>query len=194
MDLIQSYIVPAALGISLSACCGFRVFIPLLVASVAAKSGYLPLSAGFGWMNSWAAIICFGLASAVEIVAYYFPVIDNLLDTITSPSAFVAGTALSASVFTEFNPMTKWALAIIAGGGTASVIQAGTGVLRLSSTKFTAGLGNGVIATAENIFSAVGSVLALLIPIAVFLFFVAFFGGCIYLIGSRFFKTPKAQE
>lgn len=169
MDLLNYYLIPTALGISLSACCGFRVFIPLLVAGLAAKFKYLPLSSGFEWMSSWPAIICFGVASLAEVVAYYFPVIDNLLDTVTTPSAFIAGTALSASVFTEFDPMTKWILAIVAGGGTAGVIQTGTGLLRLGSTKLTAGLGNSVIATTENTLSLVGSLLALLLPVVVFL-------------------------
>ncbi|MBL7777782.1 MAG: DUF4126 domain-containing protein [Chitinophagales bacterium] len=168
MDLLNYYLIPTALGISLSACCGFRVFIPLLVAGLAAKFKYLPLSAGFEWMSSWPAIICFGVASLAEVVAYYFPVIDNLLDTVTTPSAFIAGTALSASVFTEFDPMTKWISAIVAGGGTAGAIQAGTGILRLGSTKLTAGLGNGIIATAENALSIIGSILALIVPVVIF--------------------------
>jgi hypothetical protein len=57
----QDWIIPLALGLSASA--GFCVFVPLLVAAVAAKSGILPLQDSFSWMSSWPAIICFGTAT-----------------------------------------------------------------------------------------------------------------------------------
>lgn len=162
---METIIVSIALGLALSACCGFRVFVPLLTASLAAKFLNVPISPGFEWLATWPAIICFGTASALEILAYYFPVVDNLLDTVTTPSAIIAGTVVSASMFVEFSPAPRWVLALIAGGGTAGLIQASTGILRLGSTKFTAGFGNHILATAENIFSIVGSILAFIIPI-----------------------------
>ena len=45
------------LGIGLSAACGFRVFVPLLVVSIASRGGHLHLSPGFEWMGSDAALI-----------------------------------------------------------------------------------------------------------------------------------------
>ena len=183
---LQEIITGICLGIALSACCGFRIFVPLLVASLAAKFDFVPLSSGFEWMNSWAAVMCFGVASVLEVFAYYFPVIDNLLDTLTTPGSIIAGTVISASMFTEIDPMTKWTLALIAGGGTAGVIQSGTGLLRLGSTKLTAGLGNPVVATLENIFSVIGSLLSLFIPVAMFVLFVTLAAGTVYLIAKRF--------
>lgn len=164
--------MPVALGIALSASCGFRIFIPLLVASVAAHFGYLPMSSGFEWMAGLPAVICFSVAAVLEVAAYYFPVLDNLLDTITTPLAVVAGTVVSAAAFVDMDPMWKWILAIVAGGGTAGVIQAGTGLLRLGSTKLTAGFGNPVVATAENILSVAGSLMSLLLPLLTALVFV----------------------
>ena len=163
--MIVTYLLPLALGISLSACCGFRIFIPMLVAAIASKFGWLPLSSGFEWLGTYTAIIAFGVAAILETLGYYIPLVDNFLDALATPAAVIAGTLLSASVFIEFDPMLKWTVALIAGGGTAGVIQAGTGFLRLGSTKLTAGTGNHVLATAENIFSLSGTVMALILPL-----------------------------
>ena len=43
-----------ALGICLSASCGFRVFAPFLVTSIAANAGYLNVGESFGWLGGWA--------------------------------------------------------------------------------------------------------------------------------------------
>lgn len=168
---IKAILISLSLGLALSACCGFRVFIPLLIAAVAAKIGWLPTSSGFEWMGTFPAIIAFGVAAVVEVVAYYFPFVDNLLDTVTTPASVVAGTVISASSFVDFDPMLKWTLALIAGGGAAGIIQASTGLLRLGSSKFTVGTANPVVATSENIFSIVGSLLSLVIPVVMAILF-----------------------
>ena len=180
--MISTYFISVALGLSLAACCGFRVFIPLLIASVAAKFHWLNVSLGFEWLGTFPAIISFLLASILEIAAYYIPVVDNFLDTLTTPSSVVAGTVIAASAFVDFDPMLKWTLALIAGGGTAGIIQAGTGLLRLGSTKFTAGRGNSFVATAENIFSVLGTVASLFIPVLMLIAFVGiiFFSSIFY--------------
>ena len=188
-NMISTYVISLALGISLAACCGFRIFIPLLIASIAAKFHWLNVSSGFEWLGTAPTIICFLLASVLEIAAYYIPVVDNFLDALNTPSSVVAGTVIAASVFIDFDPMLKWTLALIAGGGTAGIIQAGTGLLRIGSTKFTAGLGNSALATTENFLSLFGTVCALVIPVLMALLFVAAVIGIAYLIIT---KTKKA--
>lgn len=189
--MISTYLISVALGISLAACCGFRIFIPLLITSIAVKFHWLNVSSGFEWLGTVPSIICFLLASVLEIVAYYIPVVDNFLDALTTPSSVVAGTVIAASAFVDFDPMLKWTLALIAGGGTAGIIQVGTGIVRLGSTKFTAGMGNIFVATAENIFSVLGTLTSLFIPVLMLLIFV----GIVFFI-FRFLlaKTKKAAS
>src|SRR6516165_11610497 len=93
------------LGIGLAAATGFRVFLPMLIVSVAAYSGHLPLSDSFAWLGTSSALIMLGVAAIVEILAYYIPGVDNLLDTLATPAAFVAGTVVSAAVMTDVPPM-----------------------------------------------------------------------------------------
>jgi hypothetical protein len=69
----------------------------MLVASIAAKAGLFPVNEGFQWLAGWPALITFGTATVVEILAYYIPFIDNLLDTITTPLAVGGGTLLLTS-------------------------------------------------------------------------------------------------
>ncbi len=189
--MVTTYILPVALGISLSACCGFRIFIPMLLASIAAKFGWLQISAGFEWMATYPAIVAFAVAAICEVLAYYIPVVDNFLDTIATPSAVIAGTVISASVFVPFDPMLKWLLAIIAGGATAGLIQAGTGLLRLGSTKFTAGTGNHVLATAENAFSFTGTILAFIMPFIMALLFTGLIVVILYYLVAKLKKAAS---
>lgn len=154
-----------ALGIGLSAACGFRVFVPLFIMSIAGLSGYLTLDGGFAWIATYPALASFGVATLVEVLGYYIPWVDNLLDTIATPAAVVAGIVASASVLGEATPLVQWMLAVIAGGGTAGLVQTGTVAARGTSSATTGGLGNVVVATLENVTSALTAVLALVMPV-----------------------------
>jgi hypothetical protein len=133
--------------------------------SAASYGGYLPLSDNFAWLATPAALILLGVAALVEILAYYIPGLDNLLDTLATPAAFVAGTIVSAAVITDLPPMVKWAAAIIAGGGIAGLTQSVTTVVRAHSTMMTGTLGNPAVATAELGGSLIVSLLALVAPL-----------------------------
>ena len=163
----KEIVMAIALGIGLSASAGFRVFIPMLVASIAAHTGLLPVNEGFQWLASWPAMICFGTATCVEILAYYIPFIDNLLDTITTPLAIVAGTLLLTAVLPVDSGMLKWITGFILGGGSAAAIQSGSVITRLASTKLTAGAGNHAVATGENAVAVGTSLLSLVVPILI---------------------------
>lgn len=151
-------------GIGLSAACGFRIFIPLLGLSIAANAGQLELAAGFEWIGSPVAIIAFAVATVLEISAYYIPWIDNLLDSIATPAAIVAGTILTGSMTGDMSPFLKWSIAIIAGGGTAGAIQTGSILLRGASTATTGGLGNAAVSTGELAGAATVTFMAIFIP------------------------------
>lgn len=168
----MNWIISACLGIGLAACCGFRVFVPLLTAGLAAKFGLIHPSANFAWLSDWSALIGLAVATIAELGAYYIPWLDNLLDTIATPAAVVAGTLLSTSFLPIENPVLHWGLGLMLGGGSAGLVQAGTSLLRLGSTATTGGLGNPVVATGENIASVGFSVLTVLLPLLAFVLIV----------------------
>src|SRR5207302_9281297 len=96
-------------GIGLSAACGFRVFVPLLALSIASLSGHLPLAHGFEWIGSYPALLALSVATCVEILGYYIPWLDHVLDAIASPAAVLAGTLITAATVTDIGPFGKWA-------------------------------------------------------------------------------------
>ncbi len=163
-------------GVGLATACGLRVFIPLLVVSVASHFHHLPLAPGFLWLSSTPALIAFSVAAGLEVAGYYIPWVDHALDVIATPSAMIAGTIVSVALMTNVDPFYKWALGIIAGGGMAGLVQGTTVVARGASTATTGGLGNPLFSTVELIGSILVSVLAVLFPVLVFLILaVAFF-------------------
>jgi hypothetical protein len=163
-----------ALGVALAAATGFRVFLPMLIVSAAAYTGHLPLGESFAWLATPAALIMLGAAALAETAAYYVPGVDNLLDAVATPSAFVAGTLVSAAVMTDLDPMLKWTAAIVAGGGVAGMTQGATALLRAKSTALTAGIANPVLATAELGGAVLVPLLALAAPVAAFVLVIVF--------------------
>jgi Domain of unknown function (DUF4126) len=163
-------ILSLGIGVGLAAATGMRVFVPLLVLGVTARMEWLPLSDGFQWLSSWPAIVALAIAAVVEVGAYYVPLIDNFLDLLAGPMAVIAGIVATAAVTTDLPPLVRWSVAIVAGGGTAGVVQTVTSVVRLKSTMLTAGFGNFVVASFELIASLIASLIAILAPvIAIFL-------------------------
>ena len=153
------------IGIGLAATCGFRVFVPLLVLGMANMIGYLELSPGFAWIGSYPALVIFGIATVVEIAAYFIPYVDNLLKTISIPISAIAGIVVTAAVITDISPVLRWPLAIIAGGGVASVTSLISNGAHNTSTVFSGGIANPVVSAGETLVSVIMSVLSILFPL-----------------------------
>ncbi|SDB41427.1 protein of unknown function [Flavobacteriaceae bacterium MAR_2010_188] len=158
-------IISIALGIGLSASVGFRIFVPLLALSAASYFGLWELNESWQWIGSLTSLVTFGIATLLEIAAYMIPFVDNLLDTIAIPLASVAGTAVMVSTVADLSPVVTWALAIIAGGGTAAAIKGTVGGARLTSSASTAGLANPVISVVESLSSIAIAIISIFLPI-----------------------------
>ncbi|MCB9139318.1 MAG: DUF4126 domain-containing protein [Caldilineaceae bacterium] len=185
----MEYVIPIAAGIALSAATGFRIFMPFFVLSLAALGGYVDLAPGFAWLATPPAVIMLGVASVLEIGAYFIPWVDNLLDGIATPAAAIAGTLAAASLFGDMSPMLQWSLAVIAGGGVATAVQASTVVARGASTLFTGGLGNFLVATLELVSATAITLLALLAPVLALVLVMAL----LFWIGGRLTARRRAR-
>jgi hypothetical protein len=152
------------LGIGLASATGFRVFLPMFALSLATYFNFLELNDGLSFIAGLPALITLGIATIAEVLAYYIPFVDNILDTIATPLAAIAGTTVVASTMVDISPLMTWVFAIIAGGGTATAMQGMTTATRLASTVKTAGIGNPVVATAETGTATVMSGLAIFFP------------------------------
>lgn len=162
-------IISICLGIGLAASVGFRVFLPLFALSLASYFGVWELNESWQWIGSSAALITLGVATIIEIFGYYIPYIDNLLDSIAIPLAAIAGTAVMVSTVADLSPVITWALAIIAGGGTAAAISGISSATRLTSTVSTAGFANPVVSTVETGTAMVMSIVSIFLPVLGFI-------------------------
>ncbi len=157
--------VSVGLGLGLSATCGFRVFVPLLITSLAAHLGWIEPGSGFEWMARLPAVAVFAAATLFEVGGYLVPWVDNLLDTVATPAAVAAGILVMASVAVGMPPLLRWGLAVVAGGGAAGTVQAGTVLLRGASSVTTGGAANPAVSAGETAASVAGSAVSLLLPV-----------------------------
>ena len=183
-------ILGLCIGIGLSAACGFRVFVPLLVMSIASLIGWFEPMKGFEWLAMPSVCIALAVATVFEVGAYYIPWVDNLLDTIATPAALIAGTLTTMAVSTgEMSQFASWAAALIVGGGTATAVQMSTVALRGVSTATTGGIANPLVSTGEWISALVISVLAFTVPVLVVIM-----GIILMIVGVRWIRRKKQEN
>lgn len=179
-----------ALGIGLAAATGFRIFLPLLVAGLAARTGAIPLNDSFLWLAGTPALLTLGTAALVETLAYYIPGVDHLLDVLATPAAMAAGIIVSASVMADIPPAVLWP-AIIAGGGIAGLAKGGMALLRAKSSVATGGLGNPVVSTGETAGAVLLSLLAVMVPVVALLIALALVTWIVRKVGRRLFRRAR---
>lgn len=187
------YVISAFIGIGLAAASGFRVFLPMFAVSLASYMGWIPMNEHFQWLSGLPTLITTGIATIVEILAYYIPYIDHLLDTLSVPLATVAGSVLFASQFADLGTFPQWALALIAGGGTAAAISSGFAGTRAASTATTGGLGNSVVATTETAGAGIMSVLAMAAPVIAAIFAVVLVIVVIF-VGRKAWRKLRSSK
>ncbi|MFD1613625.1 DUF4126 domain-containing protein [Gelatiniphilus marinus] len=185
-------IISICLGIGLAASVGFRVFLPLFALSLAANFEIWPLNESWEWIGSTTALLTLGVATLVEICAYFIPYVDNVLDSIAIPLATLAGTAVMLSTVSDLSPVTTWALAIITGGGTAAAIAGTSSTTRLASTATTGGMGNPLLSILETVTATVMSVISIFIPVLA-LILAAILLFVVYRVYKKF-KPSKAKN
>ena len=175
--MVFELIISIVLGFSLAAAAGFRIFIPLLLVSLAAHFGWFPVDEDWQWVGNTPALWLLGIAAAFETFAYFIPWLDNVLDTISVPLAGIAGTLLMVVTMGDVDPIFTWALAIIAGGGAAAAISGTTGVTRLTSTATTGGVANPVLASVETGAATTISVASVFSPFIALIIVLLIVGG-----------------
>ncbi len=193
MSDMLPYVLSAFIGVGLAAASGFRVFLPMFAVSLASYLGWIPMSDNFEWLSGLPTLITTGVATVIEIAAYYIPVVDNFLDTITIPLATIAGSILFASQFMELDTFPQWALALIAGGGTAATIASGFAGTRAASTTTTAGIGNHLVATTETAGAGLMSVLSIFLPVIAFIFAIILIVLVLF-FGRKLWKKMKTYN
>ena len=182
-------IVTILMGISLAACAGLRAFLPLLVVSAAAKAGFIQQGSGFEWLSSWPAIIVLSVAVLFEVLGDKIPVVDHFLDVFGTFVKPVAGTIIVASTFFDLSPLHAIVLGIVFGGTVAESVHLIKAKARVVSSVTTAGIGNPFLSVAEDAASLSGSILAIFIPVLIFIIIVL--SLYLFWLAYRRFKRRK---
>jgi hypothetical protein len=166
---IWTGLVPSlAMGIGLAACAGLRAWLPLLLAGLLARAGVLELGPSFRFIASNQALILFGVATAVEMLADKIPAVDHTLDALSTVLRPAAGSLLAASVLWSVpDPLTALALGVAGGAPTALVPHAAKSALRAASTAFTGGLANPLLSLLEDLAAVLVFVFAIVLPVVV---------------------------
>ena len=170
MDWVDwATVVPSlAMGIGLAACAGIRAWLPLLLAGAMARWGIIELGTSFQFISSDRALILFGVATVIEILADKVPAVDHALDSMSTILRPAAGSLLAASVLWQVSdPLTALALGVAVGAPTSLVPHAAKSVLRAASTAFTGGLANPFISVLEDLIAVALFVLTVLVPVVV---------------------------
>ena len=163
-------------GIGLAAAAGIRAFLPLLAVSIGARIGMIELNPGLEFLSSDLALIALVVATLVEIGADKIPIVDNMLDVVSTFLRPVAGFVAAMAVFGELPPSIAIASALVMAALSLGT-QLGRAKTRLGSTAATGGLANPLLSTLEDAVSGTLSFLAIVVPIlagiiVVFLFWV----------------------
>lgn len=189
---METWVLPALLGLGLAAASGFRTFLPLLMLSGAAHFELLgiDLNSSFDWVGSTGALVALAIATVVELLADLIPVVDNVLSVVGNVTRPIAAVIAAGAVFASLDPSTAAIAGLIIGAPTALAISGAQTSLRGASTVGTAGVANPVISVLEDIVSFVLSLIAMLLPILVPVLLGVLVWG-VWRLTTRFRRRPS---
>lgn len=166
---LQTWVLPALLGLGLASATGLRTFLPMLMLAVAAKFELfgIRLIDQMDWLASWPAISALAIATVAEFAGDKVPAIDHALNAVGYVTRPVAGAIAAGSVFWAVDPTAAAIAGVIVGAPAALAFNAAQTGARVTSTATTGGLGNPVVSFIEDALAFVTVILAFLAPIVV---------------------------
>lgn len=186
MELLSG--IFSAFGLSASA--GLNAYIPLLAVSLLAKfTDLIELQSPWDTLTSWWIIGLLVVLGAIEFFADKIPAVNHVNDVIQTfvrPAAGAVAFAASAKVITDVHPILSMGLGLLVAGSVHTVKSA---AIRPAVSATTGGLGNTPVSIAEDIISTIMSILAILLPLFVGIFFVLL----IYILIRWWSKRSTAQ-
>ena len=189
---MQAWILPALLGLGLSAATGLRTFLPLLMLCLVARFGWfgVDLNPQFAWLASTQALIALSVATVAELIADKVPLVDHALSALGTFTRPLAGALAAGAVFGHADPGVAAVAGLVIGVPTALAFHAAQSSTRLVSTATTAGLGNPILSAIEDLGSLMIAGLAFAAPLigAVVVSLILIFGLL------RFWRRAKSAE
>lgn len=167
--MIETWILPALMGVGLAASAGLRTFLPLLLISLAARFelfGFEPNGA-MAWLGSWPALAALSVATVAEFIGDKIPMVDHALSAVGTVSRPAAGAIAAASAFHLADPSTAAIAGLIVGAPTAFAFHTAQTGTRVASTATTAGLGNPIVSLVEDVLAVLTVLIAFMAPVLI---------------------------
>ena len=166
---MQTWVLPALLGLGLASATGLRTFLPLLMLALAAKFEMfgVRLIDQMDWLVSWPAIAALATATVAEFAGDKVPAIDHGLNAIGYVTRPVAGAIAAGSVFWNVDPSAAAIAGLIVGAPAALAFNAAQTGVRVGSTATTGGLGNPFVSLVEDVLAFLTVIVAFLAPIVI---------------------------
>jgi hypothetical protein len=166
---METWVLPALLGLGLAFSAGLKTFVPLLVMGVAARLHLfgVELSAPFVWLQSTGALAALGVATVAELAADKIPFVDHLLSLVGTFVRPAAGALAAAAAFSHLDPGAAAIAGLIVGAPTALAAHSVQATTRAASTATTGGIANPVLSAIEDAAAFGGAILAVAVPILV---------------------------
>ncbi|MBK6538481.1 MAG: DUF4126 domain-containing protein [Ignavibacteria bacterium] len=162
MDLYLKILI----GLGLSAASGFRLFVPFAILSIFSISGIYNTTSTPFIFSSDLFLVIFIILSVSEVLLFYNPWIDNMLDLISTPASIFSGIIITYFVLYDTEIYLRLLISVILGGLVSLNVQLLTVKARSSTSIFSKGNGNQIVSTIENISSIFISILVLKFPLA----------------------------
>lgn len=166
---LQTWVLPALLGLGLASATGLRTFLPLLMLALAAKFEMfgIRLNDQMDWLGSWPAISALAVAAVAEFAGDKIPAVDHALNAIGYVTRPIAGAVAAGSVFWGVDPATAAVAGVIVGAPTALAFNAAQTGVRVGSTATTGGLGNPIVSLIEDVLAVLTVIVAFLAPVII---------------------------
>ncbi len=168
-----SLLLQIATGVGLAAVTGLRAFLPAFVVGVLGRLDWIPLRGGFEWLESIPALVIFGTAFILEILADKIPGVDHFLDVTGTVVKPAVGALVMVASLTDLPPLYAAVIGLLLGGSVSGSVHFAKAGLRAISTGATGGTANPIVSAAEDGLSLSGSLLAVFFPVLFFLILIA---------------------
>ncbi len=149
----------------LSASAGLNAYLTLLIVALIARfTDLIQLQAPFTALTNGWALATLAVLTLVEILADKIPAVDtanDLLESLVRPAAGAVLFAASSNVIADLHPV----LALICGLFVAGTVHVAKSTARPVVTATTAGIGNPVVSTVEDLTAATVSVVSIVFPL-----------------------------
>ncbi|HEV2236296.1 MAG TPA: DUF4126 domain-containing protein [Ktedonobacterales bacterium] len=176
-------------ALGLSSVSGLRAYLPLLALAVGSNlkgsdgKPVVALSPEFHVLGSWPVIALLVLLVIGEFFVDKVPVIDHISDAVHTVIRPVSGAIIMAAVSNPISDRSPWAAAVL-GAVLALTVHSAKAATRPAVTATTAGIGNPIVSTGEDVIAVVFTLLALLAPFVAVVLGLILLVAVLYLIRS----------